>query len=209
MIFPYSEKELEYLKSRDEQLGEIIDRVGFIEREVNSDIFSSIVKNIMGQQISNAALKTVEGRLINRIGEITAENICALGMDELRSCGISLRKAENIFSIAQQVCTGELWLEELREMSDGEIITRLTALRGIGRWTAEMILIFCLCRSNVLSFGDFGIRRGIEILYGEEKLTRAKFNELYEIYSPHATVASFYLWAVGNGDVTPSLCDKK
>ena len=201
MIFPYSEIEMEYLKSRDTRLGEIIERVGFIEREVNSDIFSSIVKNIMGQQISNAAFKTVEGRLTERVTEITPENIYALGIDGLRSCGVSFRKAENIFSIAQKVCTGETRLEELREASDDEVIAYLTAFRGIGRWTAEMILIFCFCRHDVLSFGDFGIRRGIEILYGEEKLTRAKYNEYYNRYSPYATVAGFYLWAVGNGDV--------
>ncbi len=208
MIFPYGEKELEYLKLRDARLGEIIDRVGFIEREVNCDIFSSIVKNIIGQQISNAALKTVEGRLMALIDEITPEKIYMLGTAAMRSCGISLKKAENIFNIAEQVFTGQINLEELRGMADGEIITRLTAFRGIGRWTAEMILIFCLNRQNILSFGDFGIRRGMEILYGDEKITRAKFNEYYERYCPYATVAGFYLWAVGNGEVTPSSCIK-
>lgn len=204
MIFPYGEKELEYLKSRDARLGEIIERVGFIEREVNGDIFSSITQNIIGQQISNAALKKVAERLVERVGEITPKNIYELGIDGIRSCGISIKKAENIFSIAEKACTGEICLESLRELPDEEIISGLTVFRGIGRWTAEMILIFCLCRPNVLSYGDFGIRRGIEILYGEEKLTRAKFNEYYKRYSPYATVASFYLWTVGNGEVIPN-----
>ncbi len=203
MIFEYGENELEYLRKRDGRLGEIIERVGFIEREVNSDIFASIVKNIAGQQISNAALKTVLGRLMEVVGELTPGNVCRLGVDGLRSCGMSLRKAENIVNIAEQIHSGELDLEVLRTLPDEEVISRLTSFRGIGRWTAEMILIFCLCRGDVLSFGDFGIRRGIELLYGEEKLTRACFRKYYERYSPYATVASFYLWAVGNGDVQP------
>ena len=201
MIFEYGESELEYLRQRDERLGEVIERIGFIEREVNSDIFASIVKNIAGQQISNAALKTVEGRLMQAVGELTPENVCMLGVDRLHSCGISLRKAENIVNIAEQVCSGKLDLEALRTLPDEEVISRFVSFHGIGRWTAEMILIFCLCRKDVLSFGDFGIRRGIELLYGEEKLTHAKFREYYERYSPYATVASFCLWAVGNGDV--------
>ncbi len=77
----------------------------------------------------------------------------------------------------------------------------MTAFSGIGTWTAEMLLIFTFLRPNVLSFGDFGIKRGIELLYGEEKLTRKKFNEYRERYSPYATIAGFYLWALANGDI--------
>lgn len=202
MTFPYGETEIEYLKKRDARLGEVIDRVGFISREVDDDIFASIVKNIAGQQISNAALKTVLVRLTEACGELTPENVCAAGVERLRACGMSLRKTENIFDIAQKVCSGEIDLEILRSLSDDEIIARLTDFGGIGTWTAEMLLIFTFLRPNVLSFGDFGIRRGIELLYGEEKLTRKKFNEYREHYSPYATVAGFYLWALANGEVT-------
>ena len=201
MIFPYGERELEYLKARDSRLGAVIDRVGFISREVDGDIFASVVKNIAGQQISNAALKTVLGRLAEACGEITSENVCTVGVERLCACGMSMRKAENIFDIARNVCKGEIDLEILRSLSDEEIISRLTSFRGIGTWTAEMLLIFTFLRPNVLSFGDFGIKRGIELLYGEGKLTRKKFNEYREIYSPYATIAGFYLWAVANGDV--------
>ena len=201
MIFPYGETEIEYLKNRDARLGTVIDRVGFISREVDGDIFASIVKNIAGQQISNAALETVLGRLIEACGEITPANICAVGVERLRACGMGMRKAENIFDIARKVCEGETDLEILRSLPDEEIISRLTSFRGIGRWTAEMLLIFTFLRPNVLSFGDFGIKRGMELLYGEEKLTRKKFNEYREIYSPYATIAGFYLWAVANGDI--------
>lgn len=201
MYFPYGKVEMEYLRSRDRRLGAVIDHVGFIEREVDTDIFASLVKNIAGQQISNAALKTVLARVGALIGEYTPENVCRAGADALRSCGMSMRKAENIVAAARLICDGELDLEHLRECSDAEAVSTLTALDGIGAWTAQMLLIFCLCRTDVISFGDFGIRRGIELLYGEERLTKAKFSEYAARYSPYASVASFYLWKVGNGEV--------
>ncbi len=201
MVFPYGERELAYLKSRDDRLGGIIDRVGFIERETSDDIFSQLVMSVAGQQISNKALKTVESRLMSALGSLTPQNVLRIGVDGIRSCGMSGRKAENIFGIAKMTESGELDLAALWTLPDGEVIKRLTALNGIGAWTAEMLLIFCLKRPNVLSFGDFGIRRGIELLYGEEKLTKAKLQEYYERYSPYATVASFYLWKVGNGEI--------
>lgn len=202
MIFPYGEKQIKYLCSRDERLGAVIRRVGVIEREVDTDIFASIVKNIAGQQISNAALKTVLGRLYAASGEmITPDSILTLGVGGIRACGMSMKKAENIFAAAEATKSGALDIDGLATLSDNEVIERLTALRGVGVWTAEMILIFSLCRENVLSFGDFGIRRGIEMLYGESKLTRARLAQYRERYSPYATVASFYLWKIGNGEV--------
>lgn len=201
MFFPYGKIEMEYLRSRDRRLGAVIDHVGFIEREVDTDIFASLLKNIAGQQISNAALKTVLARVEDLIGEYTPENVYRAGADSMRSCGMSMRKAENIVSAAKLICDGELDLEHLRECSDEEVIAVLTSLSGIGVWTAQMMLIFCFCRADVISFGDFGIKRGIELLYDEEKLTKAKISEYAARYSPYASVASFYLWKVGNGEV--------
>lgn len=201
MLFQYGKEETEYLSSRDARLGAVIDHVGFIEREVDTDFFASLLKNIAGQQISNAALKTVLSRVDDLLGKYTAENVCKAGAQALRLCGMSMRKAENIYKAAKLISGGELDIEHLRKCSDEEVITALTALDGVGVWTAQMMLIFCFCRKNVLSFGDFGIRRGIELLYGEEKLTRASFSEYAVRYSPYATVASFYLWKIGNGEV--------
>ncbi len=201
MFFPYGTAETEYLCSRDKRLGAVIDHVGFIEREVDTDIFASLVKNIAGQQISNAALKTVLSRLNALLGKYTPENVCRVGIEALRSCGMSMKKAENIHKAAKLVCDGGLDLERLCECTDADVIAALTSLDGVGVWTAEMMLIFCFCRPDVLSFGDFGIRRGIELLYGEEKLTKSKFTEYAKRYSPYASVASFYLWKIGNGEV--------
>lgn len=201
MIFEYGQKEMEYLCQSDTLLAKVIREAGFIEREVDPDIFASLVKSIIGQQIANAALETVLGRLRKTVGEITPENICALGRDGLRACGMSMRKAENILSLAEKIQIGEINLDTLGDMSDEEVIRCLTSLDGVGVWTAEMTLIFSLGRKNVLSYGDFGIRKGIELLYGEKKLTRAKWREYYKRYSPYVSVASFYLWKVGNGEI--------
>ncbi len=207
MFFSYGKVEIEYLRTRDRRLGAVIDHVGFIEREVDTDIFASLLKNIAGQQISNAALKTVLARLGALLGEYTPENVCEMGVEALRSCGMSMKKAENIYKAAKLIRGGELDVEHLRECSDAQVIAALTALDGVGEWTAQMMLLFCFCRVDVLSFGDFGIRRGIELLYGEEKLTKARFLEYAKRYSPYASVASFYLWKIGNGEVCISDID--
>lgn len=201
MIFEYGAIETDYLAMRDPVLGKVITRVGFIERKIDTDVFASLVKSIAGQQISNAALQTVVGRLTRAVGVITPESICKLGTDGVHACGMSMRKAENIVSLAEKVQGDELDLDELCGMSDDEVIKCLTELKGIGAWTAEMTLIFSLGRKDVLSFGDYGIRKGIELLYGEEKITRAKLREYHARYSPYATVASFYLWKIGNGEI--------
>ena len=101
LIIDENQEEIEYLRSRDAGLGAVIDHVGFIDRAVDPDIFASLVKNIVGQQISNAALKTVLSRVEHLIGEYTPENVCRVGVEALRSCGMSMKKAENIHKAAK------------------------------------------------------------------------------------------------------------
>lgn len=115
-------------------------------------------------------------KLLEITGGVTPEKINALSAEEIKQCGISLKKAENIKAFAESVCSGKTDLESFKEKEDEEIIEELTAFRGIGRWTAEMTLIFALQRKNVLSFGDFGIRKGLCVLYGYEKLIKSFSN---------------------------------
>ena len=110
-----------------------------------------------------------------------------------------MKKAVTIAGIANVVLSGELDLDALRASPDDDVVTRLTALDGIGLWTAEMILIFSLGRGDVVSWGDLAIRRGMTRLYGLETLTRGQFLRYRERYSPHGSVASLYLWAVAAG----------
>lgn len=199
MYFEYGEKEQEYLKKRDPALGEVIADLGRIHREVEPDLFSAVVHQIVGQQISMAAQRTVWERMQHRFGCIAAKTMAEAEKEALKNCGLSYRKVDYIQSFARKVLTGELDLEELWELSDQEVIKRLTALKGIGVWTAEMILLFGMQRPDVVSFGDFGIRHGMRLLYGEEELTKERFDHYRERYSPYGSVASLYLWAVAGG----------
>ncbi|MBE6613498.1 MAG: DNA-3-methyladenine glycosylase 2 family protein [Ruminococcaceae bacterium] len=201
-----NENELAHLRAQDERMAWAIDRIGPICRETEDDIFASIVSQIVGQQISGAAQRTVLSRLHAAAGEINADAIAALGADGLRGCGMSMRKAENILALAESVRDGSFDPDALLSMPDDEVVRTLTKLRGIGVWTAEMLLIFTLRRPDVLSFGDFGIRRGIRMLYGEKALTRARFEEYRRRFSPCGTAASLYLWAISGGAL-PELAD--
>lgn len=201
MIFEYGEKEIEYLKRKDKRLCEVIEKIGWIEREVDEDLFSSIVHKIIGQQISMKAQATIWQKLKDKCQTIDAKTICACSIEDLRSLGISNRKSEYILDFAQQVNLQQFDLEELWDMPDEQVIARLTHLKGVGVWTAEMILIFCMQRKNVLSFQDYGIQKGLRMIYHHRQIDRQQFERYQKRYSPYCTIASFYIWAVANGQI--------
>ena len=201
MYFDYGEKEIEYLKSKDKKLGEAIDKIGHIYRETDSDLFLSIIKQIVGQQISSAALKTVWSRVCEKVGDITAENICAINDNELQSCGLSYRKVSYIKDFAQKVYSGDFDVEKLAAMSDEEVVKALSSLKGIGVWTAEMLMLFCMQRRDIVSFGDLAIIRGMRMLYRHREIDRKKFERYRKRYSPYGSVASLYLWAISAGTI--------
>ncbi len=191
---------------RDKRLGEAMARIGPVRRAISPDVFSSVVHSIVGQQISTAAQVTVWNRLTARFGAINASVIHAAGVEDLQSTGLSYRKVEYIKSFAQQVYEGEFDVESLRAASDEEVIARLSSLRGIGVWTAEMLMTFCLCRPDVLSYGDLAILRGLRMLYRHRDIDRVRFERYRKRYSPCATVAALYLWAIAGGAL-PELID--
>ncbi len=195
-IFAYGQTETDYLTARDPVLGQAIRRIGPIEREVIPNLFTALVNSIAGQQISGKALATVWARLCDRLGEVTPETVLAAGEDGLHGCGLSGRKAGYMLAAARAVQDGTLPIHSLVDKSDVEVIKTLTALPGVGRWTAEMLLIFSLERPDVLAFDDFGIRKGMCRLYGLDELTRAQFEQYRARYSPYATVAGLYLWEI-------------
>ena len=201
MYYEYGDKEVGYLKRKDKRLGEAIDRVGHIFREVNGDVFSSVVHSIVGQQISSAALKTVWSRLNDLLGKVDAETICAASREELQSCGITFKKADYIKGFADKTLSGEFDAAALYSLSDKDVISYLSALRGIGVWTAEMLMVFCLQRPDVMSFGDLAIHRGLRMLYHHRKIDRRLFGKYARRYSPYGTVASLYLWAIAGGAI--------
>jgi len=192
--YEYGIKEIEYFKKKDKKLGKAIERIGLIDREITPNLFPAIIDSIISQQISSKAAETVFRRLSDLVGELTPVNIVNMNVEKTQQCGMTLRKAGYIRNIAQKVLAGELDLEELPKLSDEEIINKLVALNGIGIWTAEMLLIFALCRPDIVSYGDLAIRRGIMNLYGLKELSKDKFNRYRKRYSPYGTVASLYLW---------------
>ena len=150
----------------------LIDRLGPLRRSTEPDLFAALVHAIIAQQISGRAAQSISDRLLEAAGALTAERLASLEPAVVRGCGLSERKVSYIRRLAEAVGSGGLDLETLRHTSDAEVIRRLADLDGIGVWTAEMLLIFSLCRPDVLSWGDFGIRRGMALLYGDRQLTR-------------------------------------
>ena len=196
MYFAYGEEETDYLKKKDKRMAEVIDRIGHVERKVDTDLFSAVVHHIVGQQISTKAQETIWQRMLSALGEVNAETVLAAGVSKLQSLGMTFKKAEYITDFAEKVHTGAFDLEGIWQKSDEEAIRELSSLKGIGVWTAEMLMIFSLCRPDVLSWGDLGIRRGMALLYGDRELTRERFERRRKRYSPYGSVVSLYLWSI-------------
>ena len=201
MYFDYGAREVDYLKARDRVLGEVIDQVGHVEREVDPDLFSAVVHHIVGQQISTKAQATIWARMRERLGEVNARTVAAAGTAALQSVGISLRKAEYIQDFAGKVNSGAFDLQRVAALPDSEAIEALVALKGIGVWTAEMILLFCLQRPDIFSFYDLAIQRGLRMVYRHRKIDRKLFEKYRRRFSPYGSVASLYLWAVAGGAI--------
>ncbi len=206
MYFEYGEKEINYLKSKDKKLAAVIDAVGHIEREVDDDLFSSVIHHIVGQQISTKAQATIWRRLQDGLGKVDADSIIAAGVEKLQSYGMTFRKAEYLTDFALKVKNGEFDPESMHEKTDEEVIKELSALKGVGVWTAEMIMLFCMQRPDVFSYGDLAILRGLRMLYRHKEIDKARFERYRKRFSPYCSVASLYLWAVAGGAI-PELTD--
>lgn len=201
MHFEYGEKEISYLKSKDAKLAEVIDTLGFVEREIDTDLFSAVVHHIIGQQISTKAQATIWQRMQDALGQVNAETILSAGVSNLQALGISFRKAEYITDFARKVHTGEFDIEAVSQMSDTVAISALNSLKGIGVWTAEMILLFCMQRPDIFSYDDLAIQRGLRMVYHHRRIDRKLFEKYRRRFSPYCSVASLYLWAVSGGAI--------
>ena len=187
---------------------EVIDRIGHVDRAVDPDLFSAVIHHIIGQQISMKAQATIWQRMQDALGAVSAETILAAGVPELQSLGMTFRKAEYITDFAEKVHTGAFDLDAVAHMRDADAIRALSSLKGIGVWTAEMILLFCLQRPDILSYDDLAIQRGLRMVYHHRAIDRRLFEKYRRRYSPYGSVASLYLWAVSGGAI-PELKDYK
>lgn len=201
MNFRYGDIETEYLKSKDPRLAEVIEKVGHIDRPVDTDLFSSVVHHIIGQQISTKAQQTIWSRMQEALGEVTPQTILSAGVLLLQSFGMTFKKAEYIMDFSQKVVENEFDLDAVSQMPDEDAIKVLSSLKGIGVWTAEMILLFCLQRPNIFSYGDLAILRGIRMVYHHRKIDQKLFEKYRRRFSPYCSVASLYFWAVAGGAI--------
>lgn len=201
MYFDYGDDAIAYLTQKDSRMGDVISRVGHIYREVDPDIFSSVVHHIIGQQISTAAQATVWRRMRDGLVIVNAEHILSAGVDKLQSFGMTFRKAENIMDFAWRVHSGTFRPERMWDLSDADAIRELSSLRGIGVWTAEMILLFCMQRPNVFSYDDLAIKRALRMVYHHRNIDHKLFEKYRRRFSPYCSVASLYLWAVSGGAI--------
>ncbi len=197
-FFRYGRREIEYLKSKDEKMAQLIDSAGMIERRTNPDLYRALVDSIIGQQISTAAHNTIRKRVQDKFGALTAQKVAAIPDEELKSIGISWRKVGYIKDFTDKILSGDFDISRLYDMGDEEVISQLVSLKGVGRWTAEMLLTFSMERPDVLSYGDLAIRRGVMKLYNLQELTEEQFHRLTDKFSPYRTTAALYFWYYAN-----------
>ncbi len=175
-----------------------IERVGKLDyRAPRETRLQSLSRSILGQQISVAAAATIRGRLQRQLGgQITATGLGSLDDAGFRECGVSRQKRDAMQDLSTRSLDGRLKLRGLQHHPDEDVIEHLTQVRGIGRWTAEMFLIFVLGRPDVLSVGDLGLQNGARQLYGlAERPKPGEFERLAEPWRPWRSLASWYLWA--------------
>ena len=182
--------------------------MGPIRRAVDTDLFSSVVHHIIGQQISTKAQATIWQRCLDALGAVNAETILAASVPRLQGLGMTFRKAEYITDFAEKVHCGAFDSDAVAHMSDADAILALSSLKGIGVWTAEMILLFCLQRPDIFSYDDLAIQRGLRMVYHHRSMDRRLFEKYRRRFSPYCSVASLYLWAVAGGAI-PEMKDHK
>lgn len=195
---PIAPEAVAHLEASDPVLREVIRRVGPFEPSFEPDLWWSLVESIVGQQLSIQAAATIAGRLERLAPEGARpgpDAILAAPEAELRACGLSRAKTASVRDLAARWLAGSLDPARIPGMDDEEVVAELTRVRGIGRWTAEMILIFTLGRPDVLPVDDVGIQVAAQLAYGlPERPGRAALTRLGEPWRPFRTAASLYLW---------------
>jgi DNA-3-methyladenine glycosylase II len=190
-----------HLRRRDRTLRAVVDAVGPLDvarwtRGRPRDPFGSLLRSIVGQQLSVAAARSIFARVVEANGGAspTPEELLRLSESKLRAAGLSGAKVLYARDLARHVLAGELDLPRLRRLEDDGVREAITAVKGLGPWTADMFLMFHLRRPDVLPVGDLGLRRAVERTYGVSLPTAAALTTLAEPWRPYRTLASLYLW---------------
>ena len=198
-----SRKAVGTLRAADEVMARLIDEHGALvradlKRERPGDAYGALLRSIVGQQLSTKAAATIYGRMLELFDghAPTPLQLLAADPDKIRAAGLSRPKINYLRDLAQHVEDGELELELLDELPDEAVIEQLTAVKGIGEWSAHMFLMFHLGRPDVLPVGDQGIRRAVQLQYGLRKLPDPKrLEKIARRWRPYRTLACLYLWS--------------
>jgi DNA-3-methyladenine glycosylase II len=201
----YWDDACKHLVRRDRVMRKLIPRFGEARLQSRGDAFTTLARSVVGQQISVASAQAVWERFAALTSpvrptktsplKIAPAHVLALDVVKLKAVGLSMRKIEYLLDLAQHFESGEVHVNSWQEMDDDAIIEELVAIRGIGRWTAEMFLIFYLLRPNVLPLDDIGLLRGISQSYfSGEPVSRAEAREVGDAWAPFRSVATWYIW---------------
>ena len=184
-----------HLMKKDRVMKRLIPQFGEASLQSRGDAFVTLARSIVGQQVSVKAAQTVWDRFASLPRKITPANVLKLKVDDMRAAGLSARKVEYIVDLALHFDNGALHVKKWSEMTDDAIIEELVAIRGIGRWTAEMFLMFHLMRPNVLPLDDVGLINGISHNYfSGEAVSRSEAREVAAAWAPYCSVATWYIW---------------
>ncbi|OGM19401.1 hypothetical protein A2685_01955 [Candidatus Woesebacteria bacterium RIFCSPHIGHO2_01_FULL_37_10] len=198
-------EEVEEYLLKDKYIGPLIKKYGHckIKPKIHADYFQELIGDIIGQQLSGRVADVIYNRLKNKVkGNLTPGKILALNDQELRDCGMAWAKVRSIKDLADKVKNNKLHLTRLDIMSDAEVMKELTLVKGIGRWTAEMFLMFTLGRPDIFPDDDLGIRKGLRLLRTsgsarmKKEMTQEEMVKFVRRWKPYRTVASWYLWAL-------------
>ena len=192
----YWEQACRELMKQDRILKKLIPKFGSGFLVTRGDAFNTLARSIVGQQISVAAAQSVWNRvLLTSKNKVNPKNILALSVEQLRAAGLSGRKVEYIRDLADHFHSGRLHASQWKDMEDEDVIKELSDIRGIGRWTAEMFLIFNLVRPNILPLDDVGLIKAISLNYfSGEPVSRHEAREVAANWAPWRTVATWYMW---------------
>ncbi|MBH9578580.1 DNA-3-methyladenine glycosylase family protein [Inhella proteolytica] len=195
----YWDEACKHLAKRDRVMKKLIPQFGEARLQNKGDAFTTLARSIVGQQISVKAAQSVWDRFVGLVGgpshKLAPGAVLGHEVAALREAGLSVRKAEYLRDLADHFQAGQVHVRQWAQMDDEAIIEELVAIRGIGRWTAEMFLIFHLMRPNVLPLDDIGLIKGISVNYfSGEPVSRAEAREVGENWAPFRSVATWYLW---------------
>ena len=191
----YWDEACQHLMKKDRVMKRLIPKFGTARLETRGDAFVTLARSIVGQQISVKAAQTVWDRFAKLSRRLTPRQVLKLKVDDMREAGLSARKVEYLVDLALHFDNGDLHVTNWQAMEDEAIIAELIGIRGIGRWTAEMFLIFHLMRPNVLPLDDVGLINGISQSYfSGEAVSRSDAREVAAAWSPYCSVATWYIW---------------